>query len=48
MAAFRPDDYGIDKLNQLNQKDLNPERGEKYDALIDDVAAFAAKREAGR
>ncbi len=39
------DDKALEKLNQLNQPDLAPERSEKYDALIDDVAAFAAKRE---
>lgn len=41
------DNEALDKLNQLNQKDLNPERSEQYDGLIDDVAAFAAERESG-
>ncbi len=38
-------DKALETLNQLNQPELAPERSEKYDALIDDVAAFAAKRE---
>ena len=38
-------DKALETLNQLNQPDLAPERSEKYDALIDDVAAFAAKRD---
>ncbi len=38
-------DKALETLNQLNQPDLAPERSGKYDALIDDVAAFAAKRE---
>lgn len=41
------DDEALEKLNQLNQKELNPERSEKYDGLIDDVAAFAAERNGG-
>ena len=41
------DDEALEKLNQLNQQDLNPERSEQYDGLIDDVAAFAAERKEG-
>ena len=41
------DDEALEKLNQLNQQDLNPERSEQYDELIDDVAAFAAERKEG-
>lgn len=41
------DDEALEKLNQLNQKELNPERSGQYDKLIDDVAAFAAERKGG-
>lgn len=36
----------LENLNQLKQPDVSSDRGAQYDAMIDDVAAFAAKQDA--